>query len=238
MPFSRPAPALGHQRFTAFWRTEPYKGEQENGDALFIEVGRVDGSLLLLLVDVTGHGAAAALTVDFLQSKVLPAPAGADRELGDLLTYLNQALRQEFATTGRFVAALCLKVDGTTGTVVGANAAQPEPLLGQAGAAWQSWSLPGGTFLGVELPNHGYQQATAPLASRQQLLAFTDGVSEAGAKAVASQFQHGPLQTFFGRLSAGLSCQDIVDRLMQALQQHVGAAWPDDDTTVMCLQLD
>jgi hypothetical protein len=117
MPFRRRAPAFAHQRFTAFWQTEPCKGEQENGDGLFIEVGRMDGTLLLLLVDVTGQGAAAALT--------------------------------------------------------------------------------------VELPKHVYPQAVLTLSSRQQVLAFTDGVSEAGGKGVSGQFQHDPLQAFFGQLPAG-----------------------------------
>jgi len=66
------------------------------------------------------------------------------------------------------------------------------------------------------------------------LLAFTDGITEAGASQ-GHQFQHGGLGQWLANLPTGLSAQDLVARLLAAVQAHVGTAWPEDDTTVICL---
>jgi serine phosphatase RsbU (regulator of sigma subunit) len=65
------------------------------------------------------------------------------------------------------------------------------------------------------------------------LLAFTDGVTEAGRS--HGQLFQGQLHSFLDALPAGLSAGQVVVRLLQALQIHAGAVWPEDDTTLLCL---
>jgi serine phosphatase RsbU (regulator of sigma subunit) len=108
------------------------------------------------------------------------------------------------------------------------------PWIGQPGAAWLTWSVPGGTFLGVAQPDEVYQEGSEALPAGQQFLAFTDGVTEAGHS--RRQLFHGQLQGFLDTLPAGLSVGQVVVRLLQALQIHAGADWPEDDTTLVCLQ--
>jgi hypothetical protein len=67
----------------------------------------------------------------------------------------------------------------------------------------------------------------------QHLLAFTDGVTEAGRG--RSQHFEGQLQGFLDALPAGLPAGHVMVRLLQALQIHAGAVWPEDDTTLVCL---
>jgi sigma-B regulation protein RsbU (phosphoserine phosphatase) len=235
MPFHRPPAGLTVGDIAGSWADEPCRGEAVSGDGFFVEIGRSDSHLLLLLVDVMGHGAAAAQTVDLLAKLFLRDSACQQRTPAELLRTLHGMLQQEWAATGRFVAALALLVEGQAGTLTAGNAALPEPWVRQPGQTWQSWSVPGGPPLGLPFPDADYQDDRLHLASGQLLLAFTDGVSEAGA-AQGRQFQHGPLQTFLASLPGGLATDGVVATLLQALRAHVGANWPEDDTTILCLR--
>jgi serine phosphatase RsbU (regulator of sigma subunit) len=82
-----------------------------------------------------------------------------------------------------------------------------------------------------------YQEVTTPLAAGDCLLAFTDGVTEAGARSSVPQFQQSGLATFLTGVPATATPAEIVQGLLAALNAHVGATWPDDDTTVFCLRL-
>jgi serine phosphatase RsbU (regulator of sigma subunit) len=190
---------------------------------------------MLLLVDVMGHGPPAAATVTMLLNRYLPDADWQDRQPAELLTELHDQLQTECAATGQFVAALALLVDRQGGTVTGSNAGVPEPQLGQPGSAWQTWSLPRGVLLGLPLFVVPFQEASAPLLAAEYLLAFTDGVSEAG-RGKSSLFQSGPLQSFLATLPAGLVPRQVVHELLRALQAHVGTGWSEDDTTILCLR--
>jgi sigma-B regulation protein RsbU (phosphoserine phosphatase) len=235
MPFQTLAAPFTIGDVDAFPAQVPCHGEMVSGDGLFVETGRTDGRLLVLLVDVMGHGVSANQTVSVIENQLLPQAACADLRPGDLLTTLNIILQPVYATTGRFVTALALLLDGQNGALLGGNASQPEPQLGQPGGAWQPWHLPNGPPLGILLLEGGYQDDAITLTSGQQLLVFTDGVTEAGAMQ-GTQFQHGSLQRCLARLSPGLPADQVVAQLVQAVQAHVPVGWPDDDTTVLCLQ--
>jgi serine phosphatase RsbU (regulator of sigma subunit) len=237
MPFQRPPPAFAFGKITGHWDSKPCHGEAHSGDALFTEVGRTDGQLLLLLVDVTGHGASATQTVDLLEKHLLPDRHYHDRTAGELLKKLNEALQQEFAATGRFVAALALRIDPSTQSLEGSTAAQPDPFRRQPGSAWALWPVAGGPPLGVPDPSFPYPACAGRLIIGEALLAFTDGVTEAGAHSVRPQFQRGELQACLAQVPDGASSQQVVDGLMLALHHYVLSAWPEDDTTAVCLQL-
>jgi serine phosphatase RsbU (regulator of sigma subunit) len=74
------------------------------------------------------------------------------------------------------------------------------------------------------------------LSPGEYFLAFSDGVTEAGAKGHGQQFQQGHLDSWLARLSPGLSPGEVVGRLVAALQRHVPLDWPEDDTTVVALR--
>ncbi len=208
-----------------------YRGETIDGDAVFLSCGRSDGGALLLLVDVAGHGQPAADVVAEVRL-LLQDPICANRRPADLLQLLNGMLQQAFAATTRFVAALAVLFEDN-GNLAASNAGQPLPWIGQPGAAWQEWAVPGGTFLGVAQPDEAYPEGAAALGVGQLLLTFTDGVTEAGAS--HGQLFQGQLPGFLQALPVGLPAGQVVVRLLQALQVHAGAAWPEDDTTVVCL---
>lgn len=208
-----------------------HQGETVSGDAVFPSHNRLDGGFLFLLIDVAGHGPQAADIVTEVRL-FLQDPICHNQQPAALLQILNGMLQQTFAATARFVAGLAVLIDGR-GNLIASNAGQPSPWVGQAGANWQPWDVPGGTFLGVAEPDEEYPEGPAALQLGQQLLVFTDGVPEAG-RLHGRMFQ-GQLQGFLNALPAGLSAGQVVVRLLQALQIQAGAAWPEDDTTVVCL---
>lgn len=219
----------------AFSESYPFHGCAVNGDGLFVETRRQDGGVMLLLIDVQGHGDLAAQVVTFLRDRLLPEPVCENLRPEALLTTLNELLLDVIAmgvTGGRFAATVALLLD-RSGTLTASNAGQPLPWIGVPGSLWQSWPLPPGTLLGILSPG-GYSEVSTSLTTGQQLLAFSDGIAEAGAKQ-GNQFQHGPWQAFVNGLPFGTRPQDVVERLLLAARGHVGAGWPDDDTTVLCL---
>lgn len=235
MPFQPLAAVFAFGTIAGVSAQETHKGETVSGDGVFVETGRQnDPCWHFLLVDVMGHGVQAAQVVIDLQNRLLVSPASQNLRPADLLKELHDALQIQYAVTGRHVAALALLVHPLTGTLVASKAALPEPWIGQPGASWNVWPLPAGRPLGFPFPAT-YSEVMNSLASGQQLLAFSDGVTEAG-KAQGCLFENGPLQSFLGGLAAGLSAGGVIARLMQTLQSYSGIDWPEDDTSVFCLQ--
>jgi serine phosphatase RsbU (regulator of sigma subunit) len=233
MPFQQIPPDVVLPGFEIASSSQAYQGETVNGDALFLETGRTDGGFLLLLVDVMGHSAKTVLTMDSLRQG-LGDPTYENRQPADLLQWLHEALAPQWDVTLMFATALAVLVDVRTADMTAANAGQPEPWLGQPGGGWLTWVLPGGTPLGIPAPAVSFQDAVTSL--RESFLAFTDGVTEAGARSGAPQFQHAGLPAFLAGLPATATPSQIVSRLLTAVQAHVGPTWPDDDTTAVCLR--
>ncbi len=232
MPFHRPAAAGSAGGAIFCWQLHPAQGETASGDDLFAETGRADGSTLFLLVDVTSHGPEAAEVVRFLRERLLPDRACAGRTPAQLLQTLHAMLQPVWAQTGRFVAALTLRV-GRDGSVQGAVAGVPPPWGRAAGQAWTIRPISGGVPLGVPMES-SYGQTDLPLGPAGMLLACTDGVTEA--KDSSGQlYGQGPFGRFLAGPGDGLQAAEILDALLADLREHVGEAWPEDDTTLLIL---
>jgi Stage II sporulation protein E (SpoIIE) len=136
MPFQQVPPDVAVPGFEMASATQPFFGETVNGDALFVESGRQDGAILLLLVDVTHHGPRTLPTMHALHA-LLAQTFYQNRQPADLLQWLHDALAPQFDITENFVAALAVRAEAGRRDVTAANAGQPLPLLGRPG-------LPGG----------------------------------------------------------------------------------------------
>ncbi len=235
MPFHEFPPAPPHPGVELAAFTEPYRGEAVNGDGLFVETGRADGALMLLMVDITHHGPSTIPTMLAIRDAL--GEAGTEGlEPSALLDLLHGRVAAEWDRTNNLACALAVKVGPPDEEVVVSNAAQPSPWLRLPGAAWLEWSWPGGPLLGLPFAGVDFPEASALLPAGASLLAFTDGVTEAGAKSGVGLFQRGPLAAFLGGLPDGAAPAEVVARLEAALRAYVGAAWPDDDTTAFCLR--
>jgi serine phosphatase RsbU (regulator of sigma subunit) len=168
---------------------KPMRGEHECGDQTLAV--HVDGGLLLVIVDATGHGAAASQAATRVSDFVL-------REGGSDLK--------------RLMSGLHATLNGTVGAAVGALFIDPERRtfrysgVGNTGASrrmgvtWRSISRDG--VLGMRLPTLLEQAGT--LERGDLILMWTDGVSEVAATTMAASQAY--------RASAHLA-RDIVEEL-------------------------
>ena len=132
-----------------------------------------NGSTLLLLGDVSGHGLKAALSVSYVVgimrvlAEIFPDP-------GPLLTEMNHRLcgRME----NGFVTCMAVRID-RFGACALSSAGHPPPFLN-----WRSLDVPGALPLGLDATAR-YDQTTLQLNPGDHLALYTDGLLEARNKA-------------------------------------------------------
>jgi serine phosphatase RsbU (regulator of sigma subunit) len=145
---------------------------QSGGDWWWYEA-QEDGRLLVLLGDVTGHGAGAAMVTAAVASCYHSTRSTTSEDVPALLAHLHRTLRRlckgEYTMT--LVAAL---VDPPTGRLDLWSAAAPAPLLSR-GTALRPIVM-GGSALGGEAFELGH--VSEVLAQGERVLFFTDGLPE------------------------------------------------------------
>ncbi|MEV7626405.1 SpoIIE family protein phosphatase [Actinoplanes sp. NPDC089786] len=186
-----------------------------------------DGSVLLAVGDVAGHGTQAATTMAQLRH-ALRALAVVTTDPAVLLGHLNRLTcelerdRPELAAT-----AVVARFDPMTRRLTWAQAGHPPPLLCRAGRT-TPLARPAGCMLGV-LEDAGYATATLDLATGDVLLLYTDGLVEHrrrgpddGLRAVMTAMDDAVLT------SPQRPLEQVLDRLRQAN--------PDDDTCILAVR--
>ena len=163
----------------------------------------------ILLGDVSGKGAAAAMTAAVLigaaQQRDVDSPAA-------LLNHLNRVLSG--MSLGGFATCLCAEISND-GRLVIANAGHLAPYLNGS-----ELSVESGLPLGPS-PDAAYSETTIPLPLRTQLTLLTDGVVEARNKEG---------QLFGFERTAAIATQ-AADEIARAAQDH----GQEDDVTVLTL---
>jgi serine phosphatase RsbU (regulator of sigma subunit) len=240
MPFRTPYPSPDC-RGSFHWRIVPHHEEVVSGDAIFIEDDRCDGSLLFVVLDVTGHGPQAAEVVAMLAEDFLTDPECWSLAPAALLGRLHGMLANYWALFGSdefdqwYVEAVAVSVQTATGALLGARAGGWSPWLGRGGAPWKEWAFEGGGWLGV--PNTAvHVPAQTTLAQGEMLLAFSDGVYETPHG--RAQFGSTELERFLNCRGPETTGPQLLEELYAALHQFTGAhaLWPQDDTTAYVWQ--
>ncbi len=162
---------------------------QIGGDYLFACADRPAdpaSPVTLVLLDVTGHGIPAALTVNRLQGELARLVAehpglGA----GALLELLNRYVYLTMGEQSVFVTAVALRADPAAcdgaGVVELANAGHPPVLIRRANGAIEPVGATA-TVLGAQEPDDYRARAVStPFGPGDSVIAFTDGVTEARA---------------------------------------------------------
>jgi serine phosphatase RsbU (regulator of sigma subunit) len=163
------------------YRYEPMR--QIGGDYLYAR--QIDSPITardythVIIVDVTGHGITAALTVNRLHGEI-------DRQLGErpestpaeLLTGLNKYLHHTLASHSVYATALCIRVDPAQDELTWASAGHPPAFLRAADGTidqLDSTTLVLGACKGDDFdPN----QQTSKFTRGDALIAYTDGAIE------------------------------------------------------------
>lgn len=189
-----------------------------------------DGKWGILIADVSGHGTPAAviMAVTHAIAHTYPGPATPP---GELLRHVNRTLSARYtARSGAFVTAFYGIYDPADRTLDYASAGHPPPRLkrcqdGTLALLDAVQKLP----LGV-IDDEVYPQATAQLIPGDQLIFYTDGVTEA----------HNASGEMFGleRLdrvleNCGVGAADILKEVLIAVDEFTAGKLADDDRTVL-----
>ncbi|MHB0958487.1 MAG: PP2C family protein-serine/threonine phosphatase [Pirellulaceae bacterium] len=190
-----------------------------------------DGSWLLCIADVSGHGVPAAMSAAMLKTLLLHAAEHCVRP-AHILRFIND----RFAT---------VSLDGDFASMVLARWMPKTAKLEYASAGHgHAWFLPAVGGTPRELPSTGsllgiqadstWESECLELAARDRLLLTTDGITEAF-NAQDEQFGGDRLASMFVN-SKDIPLADFVQRIHEAWSAHRGNAVPTDDCTVLAVE--
>ena len=152
---------------------------QLGGDFLHLHVGP-EGLTHLVLLDVTGHGLAAALTVNRIYGELERVRAEAPRATpGEILSALNRYLRLTMVKHNIYATAIAMRLDPYLGEIVWASAGHPPAFLRGANRAVRD--LPATAVVLGALDDEGFEtdEQRFELSPGDVIVAYTDGTFEA-----------------------------------------------------------
>lgn len=231
------------------YRYEPMR--EIGGDFLYIHRERSHATTVVLL-DVSGHGIAAALAVNRLHGELQRFFAEypeAQRELGrpgHLIAGLNAYACAALAPQGVYATAIAMRIapprdshlaDGSEpGTLEWASAGHPTAFVRSGERIVELVST--ATMLGV-IPPDGFtaDARTIPIGGGDLVLAYTDGAMEARNRA-GVEFSAARIRSFIEAVDLGTEIRSgrrgstIAAQVLDAVVRHRGGR-PDDDTLVI-----
>ncbi|MFQ3651162.1 MAG: PP2C family protein-serine/threonine phosphatase [Gemmataceae bacterium] len=192
-----------------------------------------DGRWGILIADVSGHGTPAAVIMAITHS-LAHAFAGPHDQPGRFLEYLNERLHRRYTIDSSFVTAFYGIYDPQARTLQYASAGHNPPRLkrcddGSLATLNAASGLPLGLFAG-----ESYPAATMPLVRGDQLILYTDGVTEAD-NAAGRMFGLERLDQTLENCAVGAG--DILRSVLQALEEFTGGRPASDDRTLLILKL-
>jgi phosphoserine phosphatase RsbU/P len=225
-------PTLDDIGVAASYRT----ARHSSGD--YYDVGRLpDGRLGVLIADVSGKGAAAAVLMAVLRS-IVHDEVDRTRIIGPaaLLDYADSGLRAlGLAERGAFVTAFCGVLNPDTGELIYSCAGHNPPRLLRVRTRTVT-SLDGArTFpLGLLDKMHTHTEETAVLAVGDLALFYTDGITEARSPA-GDFFSVERLDKILCNLPGPITADAAVEDIAKAIARFEGEGSPADDQTLVAL---
>lgn len=154
--------------------------QQIGGDFLFVHASRSDGPVDVMVLDVTGHGIAAALTVNRIWGELqrIYAEQPGSRP-GDVVRLLNRYAHLTLARHSVYLTAFCLRVDPATNQAEYCSAGHPPAFIRAANGSLhelESTTL----VLGVSADkDFSPAPSVTPLGPGDTVIVYTDGAIEA-----------------------------------------------------------
>jgi len=196
-----------------------------------------DDQLALLIADVSGHGASAAVVVAMLHA-LLQTPRHACPRVSsspaEVLCYLNEELSQT-VVGGQFVTAFLGVLHKPSRKLRYANAGHNPPRLLRAGCrAPVSLKEEAGLPLAI-LPEQTYVEHVMQFSAGDRLLLYTDGITET----------FNARREMFGMegIDAALDCcsrtaDQLVRTIVTRVSEFAGGRPPADDRTIIAIAFD
>jgi sigma-B regulation protein RsbU (phosphoserine phosphatase) len=207
-----------------------FKPVAQLGGDLYDWISFDDGRLAIVIGDVAGKGAPAAL-YGALSSGVIRTRAGRKYPPGQMLELVNKTLYQR-PIEGQYVAVTYAIYEPKTRTIAMANSGLPYPLLVRAGQP--TFLDIGGIPLGL-FPDSRYEETELQLQTGDVLVFYSDGVvemrndagDEFGLKRLADAVRNNHEKT----------CDEIVKAVSAALAEFIGRVRPSDDRTMIVVKM-
>jgi phosphoserine phosphatase RsbU/P len=190
-----------------------------------------EGQLLLALGDVSGKGMGAALLMAVLRAAV--RGQWAERDLSEAVGRINRVLCAN-VPANKYVTFFLGRLDPATGALRYVNAGHNPPLLVRADGSTRTLDE-GGMVLGM-FDSVPYAEGGAQLDPGDLLLVYSDGVTEAWDPA---DEEFGPERLV--RIAIDhrhASAASVHERVLQAVDAHVGPGKATDDRTLIVLRRD
>jgi sigma-B regulation protein RsbU (phosphoserine phosphatase) len=207
-----------------------FKPVAQLGGDLYDWIEFDDGRLAIVLGDVAGKGAPAAL-YGALSSGVIRTRAGRKYPPGQMLELVNKTLFQR-PVEGQYVAVTYSIYDPKAKTVTLANSGLPYPLLVRGGQP--TYLDIAGIPLGL-FSDSKYQETALQLQSGDILVFYSDGVVEMRNEA-GEEFGLKRLAETV-RLQHEKSPDEIVKGISAALADFIGRVRPHDDRTMIVVKM-
>lgn len=227
------------------WQVAAFsRGAQAIGGDFFDCIELPGGQLGIVVADVCGKGVPAALFVALTRSLLRAASlapwafqrgdgTAAEDVLAGALWFTNDYIASEHGESNMFITLFYGVLEPATGELHYLNAGHNPPLLidSQAETALEleSSALPLGIVAGQV-----YETSRVMLAPGQQLISFSDGITEAMSAAGEPFGDDRLLQALRDHTSA--SAPDLVAAITQLVDQHAIGAPQADDMTLLILQ--
>lgn len=168
---AQPPEAPGFQFFDYYGPADQVGGDYFD----YLPLG--DGRLAIIVADVVGHGVAAAMLMAKLSAEARFYLAS-HNDMASAISLLNQRISS--LDLKRFITLLCIRIDLKSGHAEIVNAGHMLPVWKRH--ALQSVEQPGDEQAGVPLgimEDYEYQSVTISLLPGDELMLYTDGISEA-----------------------------------------------------------
>jgi sigma-B regulation protein RsbU (phosphoserine phosphatase) len=190
----------------------------------------------MFIADVSGHGTPAAVLMAITHA-IAHAQPGTHTPPAALLTYLNDRLVRSYTRDGTFVTAFYAVLDPSSRTLTYSSAGHNPPRLAR-GDRVLSLDHDGAVPLGI-LERQKYGVGQVALESGDLLLMYTDGITEAAARATGQ----GPRRLFgVDRLDqllvrcGGKSAGECISDIRAAVSDFCEGAPPSDDQTLIAIR--
>jgi phosphoserine phosphatase RsbU/P len=190
----------------------------------YYDVFSMGEKVAICIGDVVGKGVPAALMMSNLQAAVKVTAAHWVNP-SDLCQRVNQ-LACNNGASDKFISFFYAVLDLRTRKLTYCNCGHNPPILKRANGSVERL-LVGGTLIGLR-PGELYHEAYVSLAAGDQLVLFTDGVSEVENE---SGDQYGE-QRIIEQLN-GQSATEILDGIVRDVTSHCKGVFSDDATGVV-----
>lgn len=205
--------------------------QQIGGDYLYVHHDGA-GRISVVVLDVTGHGITAALTVNRIYGE-LDRLFGEreDRTPGEILYAMNRYFCVSLARMGIFATGVSLRVDGSEERLEWANAGHPPPFVLAAKAGCLALNS-NAMMLGV-LDNPDYECSTevCSFSHGDRVVVYTDGVMEAHDKNQQMFGIEGCQQVLLEKAAQSANSK-VSDDLLEAVRRFRAGPAEDDSLIV------